>query len=109
MGKSLVLCRPELTKFQDEREQRAAQYVRASTKHQRYSTQNQAVAIAAYAARNNLAIVRTYADEGRSGLKIDNREGLRELISDVRASVECQISSGVSCGNVAEAPRIDLS
>jgi DNA invertase Pin-like site-specific DNA recombinase len=39
---------------------RAAQYVRMSTDHQRYSTENQADAIAAYAAQRNLEIVRTY-------------------------------------------------
>src|SRR5712691_6164852 len=64
---------------------RAAQYVRMSTDLQRYSTENQAAAIAAYAARHNLTIVRTYADEGRSGLQIDGRQGLLELIDDVRA------------------------
>src|SRR5712691_1962185 len=64
---------------------RAAQYVRMSTDLQRYSTENQAAAIAAYAARHNLTIVRTYADEGRSGLQINGRQGLLELIDDVRA------------------------
>ncbi|WP_061026382.1 recombinase family protein [Bradyrhizobium sp. CCH5-F6] len=64
---------------------RAAQYVRMSTDHQHYSTQNQAAAIAVYAAQRDLMIVRTYADEGRSGLRIDRREGLIELIDDVRS------------------------
>ena len=63
---------------------RAAQYVRMSTDHQRYSTQNQAAAIAVYAAQHDLVIVRTYADEGRSGLRIHRRYGLIELIEDVR-------------------------
>jgi hypothetical protein len=31
---------------------------------------DQAAAIAAYAAKNNLEIVRTYSDEGQSGLRI---------------------------------------
>lgn len=62
---------------------RAAQYVRMSTEHQRYSTENQAAAIAVYAAQRGLAIVRTYRDEGRSGLRIQQREGLIELIDDV--------------------------
>lgn len=62
---------------------RAAQYVRMSTDHQRYSTQNQAAAIAVYAAQRDLVIVRTYADQGRSGLRIHRRDGLRELIDDV--------------------------
>ncbi|WP_158670518.1 recombinase family protein [Bradyrhizobium guangdongense] len=65
-------------------ERRAAQYVRMSTDSQRYSTQIQAAAIAVYAARHDLVIVRTYADEGRSGLQIKRREGLIELIEDVR-------------------------
>lgn len=63
---------------------RAAQYVRMSTDHQRYSTENQADAIAAYAAQKNLEIVRTYADEGRSGLNIEGRQALRRLIDDVQ-------------------------
>ncbi|WP_439358818.1 recombinase family protein [Bradyrhizobium sp. DASA03007] len=63
---------------------RAAQYVRMSTDHQKYSTENQKDAIAAYAARHNLTIVRTYADEGRSGLRIEGRDALKQLIDDVR-------------------------
>jgi DNA invertase Pin-like site-specific DNA recombinase len=43
---------------------RAAQYVRMSTDQQKYSTENQAEVIAAYARSRNLTIVRTYADEG---------------------------------------------
>ncbi|MCS3498289.1 DNA invertase Pin-like site-specific DNA recombinase [Bradyrhizobium japonicum] len=42
-------------------------------------------AIAAYAEANNLTIVRTYADEGRSGLRIKGRPGLIELIEDVQS------------------------
>jgi len=64
---------------------RAAQYVRMSTELQRYSIQNQAAAIAAYAQQRNLSIVRTYVDEGRSGLRIKGRSGLIELIEDVQS------------------------
>lgn len=64
---------------------RAAQYVRMSTDYQRYSIQNQAAAIAAFAQQRNLTIIRTYVDEGRSGLKIKNRPGLIKLIDDVRS------------------------
>jgi DNA invertase Pin-like site-specific DNA recombinase len=63
---------------------RAAQYVRMSTDLQKYSTENQAEAIAAYAARRGIEIVRTYADEGRSGLNIAGRDALRRLIDDVQ-------------------------
>ena len=62
----------------------AAQYVRMSTDHQRYSTENQAEIIAAYAARRGFVIVRTYADEGRSGLSIAGRDSLKQLITDVQ-------------------------
>lgn len=41
---------------------RAAQYVRMSTEHQRYSTENQSDAIYQYAGRRGLEVVRTYAD-----------------------------------------------
>jgi DNA invertase Pin-like site-specific DNA recombinase len=64
---------------------RAAQYVRMSTDRQRYSIQNQAAVIAAYAHAHNLIIVRTYADEGESGLRLKNRTGLIELLDDVQS------------------------
>jgi DNA invertase Pin-like site-specific DNA recombinase len=83
MAKSLVVRRAELSKFRGELAQRAAQYVRMSHIHQRYSIENQAATIAAYAARYNLNIVRTYRDDGLSGLKIKRREGLKQLITDV--------------------------
>lgn len=63
---------------------RAAQYVRMSTEHQKYSTENQAEAIAAYAARRGFEIVRTYEDAGKSGLRLDGRAGLQKLIADVK-------------------------
>ena len=44
---------------------RAAQYVRMSTEHQKYSTENQAEAMQQYAARRGIEIVRTYADAGK--------------------------------------------
>jgi hypothetical protein len=83
MARSLVVRRAELPKSGGELAQRAAQYVRMSTIHQRYSIENQATAIAAYAARYSLNIVRTYRDYGLSGLRIDKREGLKQLIADV--------------------------
>ncbi len=63
---------------------RAAQYVRMSTEHQKYSTENQGDAILDYAARRNIEIVRTYADEGKSGLRLAGRDGLKQLIEDVQ-------------------------
>ena len=64
---------------------RAAQYVRMSTDNQKYSIENQAAAIAAYATHRNLTIVRTYADHGRSGVRIDGRDDLQRLIRDVQS------------------------
>ncbi|MNV15014.1 Recombinase [compost metagenome] len=64
---------------------RAAQYVRMSTEHQKYSTENQAEAISAYAARRGFEVVKTYADAGKSGLKLEGRAALQNLIADVRS------------------------
>lgn len=64
---------------------RAVEYVRMSTEHQQYSTENQADKIREYAARRNIEIVRTYADEGKSGLRIDGRRALQRLIHDVES------------------------
>ena len=62
---------------------RAAEYVRMSTEHQKYSTDNQAAAIRRYAGQRGYEIVRTYADEGKSGLRLDGREALKRLLLDV--------------------------
>lgn len=62
---------------------RAAEYVRMSTEHQQYSTQNQADKIREYAAQRGIEIVHTYADEGKSGLNIGGRLALQQLIKDV--------------------------
>jgi DNA invertase Pin-like site-specific DNA recombinase len=63
----------------------AAQYLRKSTQLQRYSTENQSEANHDYAALYGLRIVRTYADEGRSGLTAHWRTGLKQLIADIEA------------------------
>ncbi len=81
MANALVIRRIKLPAR--EKAGRAAQYVRMSTDKQRYSIQNQAAFIAAYAHAQSLTIVRTYADEGESGLRIKNRAGLLQLIADV--------------------------
>lgn len=71
---------------------RAAQYVRMSTEHQQYSTENQADKIIEYAAQRNIEIIRTYADEGKSGLRIEGRQALQQLIKDVQTgNVDFQI------------------
>jgi DNA invertase Pin-like site-specific DNA recombinase len=61
----------------------AAQYLRMSKDHQRYSIRNQARAIAAYAAEHGYRIVKTYTDPGESGLTLRERPGLQGLLADV--------------------------
>lgn len=64
---------------------RGAQYLRMSTEHQRYSTENQSDAIAQYAAQRGIDIAQTYSDEGKSGLRIQGRVGLKQLIDDIQS------------------------
>ena len=64
---------------------RAAQYVRMSTEHQKYSTENQSEALQQYAAQRGIEIIRTYADEGKSGLRLDGRNALKQLFDDVQS------------------------
>ncbi len=64
---------------------RAVEYVRMSTEHQQYSTENQAAKIREYAAQRGLEIVRTYTDAGKSGLNIGGRQSLQQLIKDVES------------------------
>ncbi|MGY3506325.1 DNA invertase Pin-like site-specific DNA recombinase [Bradyrhizobium sp. USDA 4471] len=56
-----------------------------SKESQKYSPDNQRNVIASYAADRGLSVVREYFDEGRSGLTIAGRDGLKELISDVQS------------------------
>jgi DNA invertase Pin-like site-specific DNA recombinase len=61
----------------------AAQYLRMSTEHQQYSIENQIVAIQRYATVHGSFIVQSYTDVGKSGLVLNQREGLRQLLEDV--------------------------
>jgi DNA invertase Pin-like site-specific DNA recombinase len=65
--------------------ERAAQYVRMSTDMQRYSIENQSDAIAVYARRRSLSIVRSYVDAGRSGVTTKRRDALVRLLHDVQS------------------------
>jgi DNA invertase Pin-like site-specific DNA recombinase len=55
-----------------------------STEHQKYSTENQSEIITRYAEQRGITVVRTYADHGKSGLRLDGRDALKRLIEDVR-------------------------
>jgi DNA invertase Pin-like site-specific DNA recombinase/DNA-binding winged helix-turn-helix (wHTH) protein len=54
-----------------------------STLDQQESIANQKDAIKRYATKNGYEVIETYADEGKSGLAIKRRDGLRRLLSDV--------------------------
>jgi DNA invertase Pin-like site-specific DNA recombinase len=56
-----------------------------STEHQQYSTENQRQVIQDYARSRGMSIVRTYTDAGKSGLRIDGRDALKQLIHDVES------------------------
>jgi DNA invertase Pin-like site-specific DNA recombinase len=62
----------------------AAIYVRMSTEHQQYSTSNQKDVICEYAKRRGLTVVKEYSDEGKSGLNIQGRDSLAQIIRDVQ-------------------------
>jgi DNA invertase Pin-like site-specific DNA recombinase len=62
----------------------AAVYVRMSTEHQQYSTSNQMDVIREYAKKHEFTIVKEYSDQGKSGLNIEGRESLGEMLKDVR-------------------------
>ena len=81
MANDLVVRRTQLSKSLSSR--RAAQYVRMSNEGQRYSIENQAAVIAAYAQVHDLSIVETYRDDAESGLKLKNRRSLIRLLDDV--------------------------
>lgn len=84
MGTALTVQGARLPRRR-EQELRAAQYIRMSTDRQQYSIANQMAVIASYAAEHRLTIVRTYIDEGISGLRINNRKGLIDLLNDVQS------------------------
>src|SRR5258708_9899542 len=97
MGNALVVQRTR--RPHSETAIRADQYVRMWTDSQRYSIENQAAVIAAYAQLHQFSIVRTYRDEGQSGLKIKNRAGLIQLLDDVmsgHADFDCILVYDVS-------------
>ena len=64
---------------------KAALYLRASTEHQNYSTDHQERALTDYAKEHRLLVTRVYRDEGRSGLTLNGRHGLLNLLTDVQS------------------------
>jgi DNA invertase Pin-like site-specific DNA recombinase len=75
----------KLAEWQPEAAMKAATYVRASTELQTYSTSNQTRALQAFADQCGHEIIAGYEDDGRSGLTLAGRPGLRQLIQDALA------------------------
>ena len=63
---------------------RAVAYVRMSTDLQQYSPENQKAVIERYAAEHDMEIVATFSDEARSGLRLENRPGMRQMLEDAK-------------------------
>ena len=61
----------------------AVAYVRMSTDHQKYSTENQLDVLRKYAAIRGFRILKSFEDAGRSGLRLDGREALQSLMAEV--------------------------
>lgn len=71
--------------MEDEQSMPAVAYVRMSTDHQKYSTENQLDIIRNYATARGLQILRVFEDSGRSGLRLDGREALQNLMAEVQS------------------------
>src|ERR1700710_1684184 len=56
-----------------------------STDLQKYSTENQLDTIRRYAEQRGYTIVRVFEDSGRSGLRMDGRDGLKSLMLEVQS------------------------
>jgi hypothetical protein len=77
---------------------RAAEYVRMSTEHLQYSTEYQGDVVRNFAERQGMEIVGTYIDSGKSGLTIDGRNALKQLIQDVEVRQKYMSSRQTSYG-----------
>lgn len=58
-------------------------YLRMSTEHQQFSIDNQVDYITKYALDHKMEIIRTYDDEGKSGVSAAGRNNFNRLIQDV--------------------------
>lgn len=83
-GEKLNSTSPMSKENADPSGKRAVAYVRMSTEHQQYSTSNQLDVIKEYAKRLELEIVKVYSDDGKSGLNVEGRESLGEMIQEVK-------------------------
>jgi len=56
-----------------------------STDHQQYSTENQHAAIERFAGAHGIEIVRSFVDSGKSGVGIQGRDALQDLLRVVES------------------------
>jgi DNA invertase Pin-like site-specific DNA recombinase len=59
----------------------------STTDLQKYSTENQLETIRRYAEQRGFTIVHVFEDSGRSGLRIDDRDGLQSLMLKVQSGI----------------------
>jgi DNA invertase Pin-like site-specific DNA recombinase len=71
-----------------------------STDLQKYSTENQLDTIRRYAEQRGFTIVRVFEDSGRSGLRMDGRDGLKSLMLEVQSDDKIRVISGPSAPNL---------
>jgi DNA invertase Pin-like site-specific DNA recombinase len=69
---------------------KAAAYLRSAVSYAsddiRYpATREQAAAIHGYAEKHRLDIVKTYIDDGKSGLGLEGRDGLKNMMDDIQS------------------------
>ena len=84
----ICICMPLRTRRDPDKSDspiRAAEYVRMSTDQQQYSTENQHAVIQRFADARGIAIVRSFVDAGKSGVGIQGREALQELLRMVES------------------------
>jgi len=74
-----------MSKTKTTRPIRAAAYMRTATAPQQDSVNSQRDAIRKYATRHGMKIVKTYLDEGKSGLTIHGREAFAQMMADVQS------------------------
>src|ERR1035437_3565821 len=55
-----------------------------STEHQQYSTSNQMDVIREYAKQLGFTIVKEYSDQGKSGLNMEGRDALGQMLREVQ-------------------------
>ena len=73
-----------------------------STDHQQYSTENQHDAIQRFADAKGMTIVRSFIDAGKSGVGIQGRDALQDLLR----TVERRLLTGETHAALSDRPGI---